>query len=138
MEKKKIIGLVLVLLIVAAVLYFLFFDTPEAEPWAELTDEEKIQVFENWFAGQGSVYIRPGTDEFDAMIEEVKALYQAAGLVWDEEEFIYLYQTANGTGSSSTSTSALSSSGSGGAISVSNRPGTNSVSNRPGTNEYNP
>lgn len=130
MEKKKIIGLLIVLLIVAAVVYFVFFYTEEAAPWTELTDEEKINVFEDWFAGQGSIYIRPGTNEFDAMIDEVKALYEAAGLVWNEEAFIDMYETTNGTGSSgSSSSSSSSSSGSGGAI---------SISNRPGTNEYNP
>lgn len=123
MQKKKIIVLVVVLLIIAALTYFIFFYEDYATPWEDLSDEEKIQVFQQWFAGQGSVYIRPGTAEFDAMIEEVKALYEAAGIPWDEEEFISLYETANGAYNEDVSDH------SGGSVI--------SVSNRPGTNEYN-
>jgi len=128
MQKKKIIVLLVVLLIIAAVAYFVFFTADEATPWTDLTDEEKVDIFQDWFEGQGSVYIKPGTNEFDALIEEVKALYEAAGIEWDEQAFIEMYEAANGSGSSGSSSTG-SSSGSGGAI---------SISNRPGTNEYNP
>jgi len=126
MQKKKIIVLVIVLLLIGAVVYFVFFSTPpEAAPWDELTDEEKLTVFDEWFAGQGSVYIKPGTNEFFDLIDEVKALYEAAGLPWDEEAFIQMYEEANGAGSYSQDEQSTGSSTSGGEISVSNRPGTN-------------
>lgn len=96
MNKKKMIALVLMLLVVAVVVYFIFFNTTEAAPWEELTPEEKINVFEDWFDGQGSVYIRPGTNEFDAMVAEVQQLYADAGIPWDEDLFIEMYEAANG------------------------------------------
>lgn len=123
MNKKKIIALVLILLVVGVVVYFIFFNTTTARPWEELTAEEKINVFEDWFAGQGSVYIRPGTNEFNAMVDEVQQLYADAGIPWDEELFIQMYEEANGAYNEDVYDHS-------GASDV-------TIDNRPGTNEYN-
>lgn len=122
MSKKKIIGLVLILLIVGALAYYFFIYSAQAAPWDSLSDEEKIIEWDNFLSGTGSVYVRPGTDEFQDLLDEMQQLYAANGIAWDEDEFTTAYVAANGDQASDDgSTNAYNPDE---PISVSNRPGT--------------
>ncbi len=98
--KSKLIRRIAVVLIllsgVGFILYALFYKKT-APAWTTLSPEQKIDIWKLWLAGNGSIYIRPGTNEFDQMLQEAKALWEAAGLVWDEAAFLQQYESLNET-----------------------------------------
>ncbi len=114
----KIIIIVAVLLGLSFIVYYFFFKP--IKPFEDLTDEEKIAEFEKAINGIGSVYIRPGSNEFDLIMEDIKGIYSANGLPFDEVLFSQYYNSVNGTPSN------LSKPG-GSVVSVFNKPGSTKI-----------
>lgn len=93
----KIIIIIAVLLGLSFIIYYFFFKPIPA--WEELTDEEKIIEFQKVLNGEASVYIRPGTNEFDALLQQMKEIYSANGISFDEILFTQYYNSVNGVDS---------------------------------------
>jgi hypothetical protein len=90
----KIVFFVVFILALCLAVYFIFFNKIPA--WDDLTDEEKISEFNKAISGGGSVYIRPGTNEFDTFVEDIKNIYLANGVYFDEDLFNSYYNSVNG------------------------------------------
>lgn len=117
------IAIVLILLSGAGLILFVLFYKKTAPNWATLSPQQKIDIWERWLAGNGSIYIRPGTKEFDDMLQEAKALWEAYGLVWDEEAFLAQYESMNQTAGGVYDPKATDKPGAQ-VVSITNRPGT--------------
>lgn len=122
MDKKKKIGLLLLLVFVVVFLYILIFTDliidHSIPDWGELDDDQKVFEFEQWLAG-GDVYFRPGTDEMTDYLAEMQAIYEAQGLEWPASAVDAALIAANGAVNTSYDPNAP--------IAVDNRPGTTSV-----------
>lgn len=89
--------LIIILLSGAGLILYVMLHKKTAPPWDSLSPQQKIDIWQQWLNGHGSIYIRPGTNEFDAMLQEAKALWEANGLTWDEATFLAQYETLTTT-----------------------------------------
>lgn len=114
----KIIIIIAVLLGLSFIVYYFFFKP--IKPFEELTDEEKVIEFQKAIDGTGSVYIRPGTYEFDSVMNQIKQVYIDNGIPFDEALFNNWYNSVNGSSSDLTKPG-------GSIVSIYNKPGATKI-----------